>query len=115
MLSPIKERNAVVIEVLKAGKLEHLWTTTGPTLEAVRVRDEAGQGVTPEVHVWVCLAFELFNGTGGLTISRMFDVLTSPDLVSAFSFCCRAAMGTHGLESILDSGGSDPEGGATLN
>lgn len=64
MLNAIKDRNAVVIEVLKAGKLEHLWTTSGPTLEAMRIRDEAGQGVAAETHAWVCLGFDLFNGSG---------------------------------------------------
>lgn len=115
MLGAIKDRNAVILEVLAAGHVSHLWTLEGPTPEAVRIRDSAGEGVEPSVHTWVLLAFELFNGTGGLTVSRLMETLEAPPLLIALSLLMRIAVGTPGLESILESGGEDPEGGASVN
>lgn len=115
MLAAIKDRNAVILEVLAAGHVSHLWALEGPTAEAVRIRDTKGEGVTPEVHTWVLLAFELFNGTGELTISRMFDTLHETQLLIALSLLMRVSMGTPGLESILESGGEEPDGGSTVN
>jgi|GEM_PF-2933609 len=115
MLQAIKDRNAVIIEVLAAGHVSRLWTPEGPTPEALRIRDSGGEGVEPSVHTWVLLAFELFNGTGALTVSRLMDTLEGPPLLIALSLLMRVAMGTPGVESILQSGGEDPEGGASVN
>lgn len=115
MLDAIRDRNAVIVEVLAAGHVSHLWTLDGPTAEALRVRESGCEGVAPAVHTWVLLAFELFNGTGGLTVSRLFDTLERPQLLIALSLLMRVAMGTSGVESILESGGEDPEGGASVN
>ena len=115
MLGAIKDRNAVILEVLAAGHVSHLWALEGPTPEAIRIRESAGEGVEPSVHTWVLLAFALFNGTGSLTVARMFDTLTPHQLAIALSLLIRVAMGTPGLESILESGGEDPESGSTLN
>lgn len=115
MLDAVRDRNAVVLQVLTAGQLEHLWTATGPTLEALRIRDEQGRGVSPETHVWVALAFELFNGTGGLTVSRLLETLEGPKAVIALTLLIRVAMGEPGIQSILESGGEDPDSGATTH
>lgn len=115
MLQAIKDRNAVILEVLAAGHLSHLWTPEGPTPEAIRIRESAGEGVDPSVHTWVLLAFALFNGTGDLTVSRLMETLDGPSLLIALSLLMRVALGTPGVESILESGGEDPEGGAPVN
>ena len=115
MLEAIKDRNAVIRELLAAGKVSHLWTGEGPSPEALRIRDSSGEGVSPGVHTWVLLAFEVFNGTGQLTVSRMFDTLEETDLLIALSLLMRLSMGTPGLESILEGGDEDPDGGAPVN
>ena len=115
MLEAIKDRNAVIRELLGAGKVSHLWTGEGPSPEALRIRDSSGEGVSPGVHTWVLLAFEVFNGTGQLTISRMFDTLEETDLLIALGLLMRLSMGTPGLESILEGGDEDPDGGAPVN
>lgn len=114
MLGAIKDRNAVILEVLAAGHVSHLWTSEGPTPEALRIRD-SGEGVSPAIHTWVLLAFALFNGTGGLTVTRLFDTLERSPLLIALSLLMRVAMGTPGIESLLESGGEDPDGGASIN
>ena len=115
MLEAIKDRNAVIRELLAAGKVSHLWTGEGPSPEALRIRDSSGEGVSPAVHTWVLLAFEAFNGTGQLTVSRMFDTLEETDLLIALSLLMRLSMGTPGLDSILEGGDEDPDGGAPVN
>lgn len=93
MLEAIKDRNAVIPELLAAGKVSHLWTGEGPSPEALRIRDSSGEGVSPGVHTWVLLAFEVFSGTGQLTISRMFDTLEETDLLIALSLLDAAVDG----------------------
>lgn len=115
MLEAIKDRNAVIRELLAAGKVSHLWTLEGPTPEALRIRDLGGEGVSHAVHTWVLLAFEVFNGTGQLTVSRMFDTLEETELLIALSLLMRLSMGTPGLEAILEGGDEDPDGGAPIN
>ena len=74
MLNAVKDRNAIILGVLEVPKLQHLWTATGPTPEALRIRDTGGASVEPAVLTWVQLAFDLFNATGE-TLNRMFDSL----------------------------------------
>lgn len=114
MLTGVRDVNGVVRAVLEAAALQHLWTQTGPTAEALGIRD-GRLLVADDTRTWVLLAFALFNGTGGLTVTHLFETLNESQLPIALSLMLRVAMGPRGLESILDGGGEDPEGGASLN
>lgn len=115
MLNAVKNRNAIIFGVLEVPKLQHLWTAEGPTPQALRIRDTASANVEPAVLTWVLLAFDLFNATGELTLNRMFDTLDRDHLAIAFTLLIRVAFGQDGLSSIIENGGGDPEGGASVH
>lgn len=115
MLEGVRKQNEVIIEVLQAAKLGHLWTKDGPTPVARAIRDGGGEGLEEAKRVWVLLAWELYDGSGKLPVARLMDTLDETQLPIALSMLLRVAMGQPGLESILESGGADPEGGAPVN
>ena len=64
---------------------------------------------------WVLLAFDLFNATGELMLNRMFDTLERDRLAIAFTLLIRVAYGEEGLNVIIENGGGEPAGGASVH
>ncbi|MFT3714039.1 MAG: hypothetical protein QM817_40780 [Archangium sp.] len=105
VLTAVKDRDAVIREVLSAAKLSHLWTSAGPSAEAIRIREAVTN--SDATRTWVLLAFDLFNGTGNLTVNQLFDTLDGRELATCLSLLMRLALGSEGVRSIV--GGSDGE------
>jgi len=65
---------ACCIVLCRSVRLASAWTLNGPTLFALNVRD-GKTGVSSGEGLLVRMAFDLWNGEGGVTFSRMIDSL----------------------------------------
>ena len=61
--------------LLATVRLAHLWTPDGPTDEALRLLEANGGPLSSGERVVVLSAFALWNGSGGLTLAEILDVL----------------------------------------
>lgn len=102
MLTGVHELNAFLVEVLETGGAGHLWTGAGPTPEARAVRD-GGAAADEATRTWVLLAWALYDGSGGLTVARLFETLSETRLPIALSLLLRAAMRAPRADDAIDS------------
>lgn len=110
VLAAVKNRDAVIREVLSAANLAGLWTAQGPSPEALRIRDDASRA-DAATRTWVLLAFDLYSGTGNLSVNQLFDTLGERELITAISFLMRFAIGREGVQAIA----SDSDDGESIN
>jgi len=112
MLDSLKDKNAVVVAILQSAELAHLWSSSGPTAEAVRLRDDVGADEAKRA--WVRLAFELYDGSAQLTVAQLFATMPAPQLTVALTRLLGVSMGPQAVQMMLEAAGEAPEGGQTL-
>jgi hypothetical protein len=112
MLDSYKDKNAIVVALLQAADLAHLWSSSGPTLEALRLRDDTG--AEEARRAWIRLAFELYDGSSQLTVAQLFATLPGPQLTVALTRLIGVSMGPQAVQMMLEGAGEDVAGGETL-
>ena len=65
------QRNQVVIAMLGALGLEHLWTPTGPTEEACKLHKSGGGYLSSGERTLVSLAFDVYDGEAHTAFDRL--------------------------------------------
>lgn len=70
-----RQRARACSALLATVRLGRLWTLDGPTDEALRLLEANGGPLSSGERVVVLSAFALWNGSGGLTLAEILDVL----------------------------------------
>src|SRR6185437_2739583 len=61
----------VLQTLLESVRLDHLWTSNGPTDAALRYRDANGGPLPSGERIMLLAAFDLWNDTGGLKFAEV--------------------------------------------
>lgn len=70
-----RQRARACRALLATVRLDYLWTPEGPTEEAFRLLEANGGPLSSGERVMVLASFALWNGSGGLTLTEILDVL----------------------------------------
>ena len=66
-----RQKSEVLQTLLESVRLDHLWTSNGPTDAALRYCDANGGPLSSGERIMLLAVFDLWNGTGGLKFAEM--------------------------------------------
>lgn len=98
--------------LLSSLRLEHLWTESGPTEQALRLFEDERGAMSHGEALLLLAAFDFWNGHGKVDLGEPLAVLDSDRLKLAASLMIAASEGSRAVDRWIAEHGRAPQRGA---